>query len=60
MKAINLASVKRTKVRKIELQKARKAVKLRQTVGEAMTKQKWIICAEPVAEETGRKRSGRG
>ena len=40
MKAINLASAERTKVRRRELQKTRKAVKLRQIVGAAMTKER--------------------
>ena len=39
-KSNNLASVERTNVRRRELQKARKAVKPRQTVGAAMTKQR--------------------
>ena len=39
-KAINLAAVERTNVRRRDLQKARKAAKARQTVGAAMIKQR--------------------
>ena len=39
-KAINVVSVERTKVRRIELQKVRKAVKSRQIFGAAMAKQR--------------------
>ena len=39
-KAINLVSVERTKARRMKLEKVRKAVKSRQTVGAAVTKQR--------------------